>query len=229
MQADSTVHPVEEVLRFVHDLLPHDDDRRLITLQLALLKEADNQNIDQAKMTNGTSGEMVVANLLGLKWRDEPQIHGWDARDVEGRPCEIKTCRYKRLGGARMNINYTLPRRAKGEQADLYIHRVENHYSLCSGGHYWALWSGVEKGIIKNWHIDGDRLGHFISLKLAQLIERNPTRSTFSINFGGPVCLDCGTVHRIDFIAESLARQTVDWEYLLSSNVESRCRRRVDT
>ena len=218
---------MDGILEIAHQLVPNDQEKRLITLQLALITEAENQGLDQAKVTNGTAGEMVVARLLGLSWREEICIQGWDARDQQGRPCEIKSARYKRQARTEMNINYTMTVRKDGEDPTVYCERVRSHYLGCTGGHYWALWTGKDPKIVAYWHIPADKMATFLVHKVESLIKAKGGRLTFKMNFGGKVCRDCGTVHRLEFLARSLNQQHIDWDQLISTRVKERCQRRA--
>lgn len=172
-----------------------------LTEQMDLLESARadlavKMKIHASKLTNGSQGERVVCNKLGLKWNSEA-MHGTDAWDKESRACEIKCFS---ASAVRANISYDIPKKLKEETALQRANRVRTHFiETAPGGHFWAELSHGNTHYVRHWHIP--------SVPFANAIHAwclaNPGRS--ELNLGGAFCRTCKLPHRVVEIASRLA------------------------
>lgn len=173
--------------------------------QLKILKDAQGQlalknNISEAKINNGTTGEWYVCQALGLQWNSN-EVHGWDFKDQQGQIGEIKACVYPKAITDQLNINYSTFNLTTEFDNNIqgYYQKIRDHYLQMKGGHYWACYSSDKK-------YQPHQLVYIerISFKfLAELIVRKVMKNkTSKMNFSGTFCSHCGMIHKFMIMAK---------------------------
>ena len=185
-------------------------EKKILLLQKAMALVSVEIDANPSKLTNGTIGELLACEKLGLKWQSK-SIHGNDAVDSSGNAYEIKTFEYKKLGNHQINVNYVLPARKKPETIDRYVERVEKNYGRIAA-HYWVALSDRKTKVHETWRIDGP---NFASV-MGRWIRRNPQKTR--INFGCKICPRCFEPHRVEEVSRAV-NQNSDW----SSRVPISC------
>lgn len=199
---------VEKCVAEIEALLrPLSTEDRLLVLQRALHAEAERENINPAKLANGTTGEFLLCQKLGLAWNSD-KVHGHDATDVLGRGCELKVALYKRTPGIMVNINYTLPVRKSNESRDVYLARLRVHLTDISGGHYWGVRKDTE--IVYHWHIEAGAMSDYLCARVAEQLDKKPQQLKFHFNLGGKVCKNCRGIHKIDTLAQLIPQHNFE-------------------
>jgi len=169
-------------------------------------------NINESKMTNGTQGERVACEHLGLEWNSSG-MNGCDAWDDNGSGVELKCFK---TAATRANVNYTFPKRKQGEADANYAERVRQHYTQTSaGGHYWVLLSHGSTRYKQHWFVDNRRFAEAVKA----LLLKEPDRE--KINLGGVYCKDCGVPHRVAEISRVLRDKSMP--AMFPTKVTSRC------
>ena len=202
----------DHILGYLDAEFPDDADKRIAVLENALFRANARAGVKQEKQANGTQGEKFLARKIGLVWeRDE--IHGVDAHDEYGNPCEIKAAscnktKLKATGGYKMNFNYVPPRRKPDESKDVYLQRVLDHYLKITGGHYWGLYNVADDKVYKWWVLPCEGMAHLITWYIDIELSKKPDQRVFHFNFGAKTCsrLRDGTIMRVLYIQEQLLK-----------------------
>jgi hypothetical protein len=185
------------------------DKAKLRVLEAKRYEVAQRLQINESKLTNGTSGERVACEQLGLEWNAEG-VNGCDAWDSESRGVELKCFK---SSATRANVNYVFPVRKKAEQHTQYVERVCEHYRRsCAGGHYWVLLTHGSTQYKQHWYLEAEAF----AAALRELMLREPGKT--KMNFGAAYCKDCGIPHRIDEISKALRKHAV-----FPEKVKGRC------
>lgn len=171
------------------------DELRLITLQEALHQEGARAEIHDAKLANGTMGESMLAQYYSLTWNKDT-VHGADATDNDGRPCELKVGIYRKDIKKQFSLMYVPPDRKPGQKPKEYMKIVRAWASKDTGGHYWGARKGTQ--IEMKWEVDAARLGDFLAYRVGLDMKKNKDRTKFKYNFGGKPCLSCWRIHKTD-------------------------------
>lgn len=169
-------------------------------------------NIHESKMTNGTQGERVACEHLGLEWNSS-SMNGCDAWDENGKGVELKCFK---TSAKRANVQYKFPVRKKVETDAVYAARVSGHYAESSpGGHYWVLLSNGSTRYKQHWFVDSARFAEAIQ----GLLLAEPSKAT--MNFGCQYCKDCGIPHRIDWLSKMFNNKAIPIRF--PKTIASRC------
>lgn len=191
-------------------------EKKILLLQKTMALVSSEIDVNPSKLTNGTIGELVACEHLGLTWM-KTNIHGHDATDSSGNAYEIKTFEYKKLGNHQINVNYSLPAKKTTETIDQYVGRVQIEYGKITA-HYWVALRNRKTEVHKTWRIDGDKF----AFVMGRWIRRNPRRTR--INFGCQICPDCYEPHRVEEVSQSINKNE-DW----SLKVPIRCQKNNST
>jgi len=171
------------------------NEQQLQLLETLRFEVSQDMHIHESKMTNGTQGERVVCDHLGLRWNSQ-KVNGCDAWDEKDRPVEIKCFK---ASATRANINYVLPARKSGSTDAQYETLIRTHYLReASGGHYWVCLSHGSTQYKQHWVVDGPRFAEAVIL----LWKRDTDKTKF--NLGGAYCKHCKTPHRVNELSRAI-------------------------
>ena len=170
------------------------NEQQLQLLETLRFEVSENMQIHESKMTNGTQGERVACNHLGLQWNSKT-VNGCDAWDARGRPVELKCFK---ASATRANINYVRPARKHGLTDAQYETALRSHYlKEASGGHYWVCLSHGSTQYKQHWFLDGTRFAEAIIL-----LWKRDKKTKF--NLGGAYCKHCKIPHRVNELSRAI-------------------------
>jgi hypothetical protein len=176
---------------------------------------AAEEGVHESKMTNGTQGERVACEKLGLKW-NSTTVHGADAWNTQGQAVELKCFK---ANATRANVKYELPKRVAKDTDEQHADRVRDHFlKLAPGGHYWVKLSHGSTRYVTHWYIPG---ASFAAAMRAWAL-KHPNHTI--VNLGGVYCKTCKQPHRLGEIAKRLNNTVRPIEHTFPEKVEGQCK-----
>jgi len=204
----------EQIIEILKQL-PEED--WLQCMMMSTQKVAKQLQISADKITNGSSTEHIACKKLGFVWCDK-DVHGFDALDKKGRPCEIKTFKTTKALDKIANVNYAPKAKNKNEIEEQYITRYVKELSKITGGHYWVALNARGTKYIRHWHIRCESFALAMSDKLQKRLNKGETIDK-KFNFGCRGCKKCKEYHRFDEICD-----TIDETHLFPDKVKCPCK-----
>lgn len=176
---------------------------------------AAEEGVHESKMTNGTQGERVACEKLGLKW-NRKTVHGADAWNIQGQAVELKCFQ---ASATRANVKYELPKRIDKDTDEQHADRVRDHWlKKAPGGHYWVKLSHGSTRYITHWYVSGSSFAN--AMRAWALEHPNCTE----VNLGSVYCRTCKHPHRLKVIAERLNNATSPVEQNFPKRVKGQCK-----
>lgn len=177
---------------------------------------AAEEGIHESKMTNGTQGERVACEKLGLRWNSQT-VHGADAWDKQNRPVELKCFK---AGATRANVSYKIPKHSATDTPQQHALKVRVHFlTVAAGGHYWVKLSHGSSRYVEHWYVPG------VSFAAAMGAWALAHPDNTVLNLGGVFCKTCHKPHRLGEIVARLNDTTTKPEnFTFPEKVEGQCK-----
>lgn len=176
---------------------------------------AAEEGVHESKMTNGTQGERVACERLGLRWNSQT-VHGADAWDAQNRAVELKCFK---AGATRANVSYTIPARLPTDTPQQHSIKVRDHcLKMAPGGHYWVKLSHGSSRYVEHWYVPG---ASFASAMQAWALAHPDLTK---LNLGGIFCKSCYKPHRLVEITARLNDTANPTRHTFPEKVEGQCK-----
>jgi len=189
-----------KIIKIIFDKSSEKERNQLLAEIVAYTGKKNEININ--KLTNGALSENIICDQLGLTL-NKINLHGFDCFNKNNQPVELKSFTTNK----RININYKLPAKKKTQSQQEYYLLIEEFIKKNTGGHIWVALNNKKTNIVQYFVINSENFSKAFVKKCKEFYEKKKN-NPISINFGCLKCKNCGELHKIENLVESINKKS---------------------